>query len=169
MLFKEVSNRFEFITHLCDLKYKLCLKQIHLQRDIIGICTHTVMCVYTKKKQITRKAQYLSLKAASISLRCSPLRSSDIQTNLNWELGPALFSVSKRNTITQLRCEARPAGLHTHTLFGASLLSSLCCPQRSILLLQLKSLLEVSYGVGHTMQICDCRCAFGPSNYPKPQ
>ena len=89
--------------------------------------------------------------ATTISLRCSPSGSS------------LIFKLTLTGSTGLLYSQS-----HTHTLFSTSLLPSLCSPQRSILLLQLKSLLEVSYSVGHTMQICDCRRAFGPSNYPKP-
>lgn len=94
----------------------------------------------------------------------------DIQTNLNWEHRPALFSVSK-HTQTQKHnwgvCLVFFC-LHAHTYphtYSTSLLSSLCSLHRSILLFQLKSLLEVSYSVRHTMQICGRRRAFGPGNY----
>lgn len=119
------------------------------------------------------------ITATTISLRCSPSCSSLIfKLTLTGSAG-LLYSQSQNTHRHTHNCAvclvlfffvSTHMHVHTyaHTLFSTSLLSSLCSMQRSILLFQLKSLLEVSYGVRHTMQICDCRRAFGPSNNPKP-
>lgn len=112
------------------------------------------------------------ITAATISLRCPPSFLPLIfKLTLTGYTG-LLYSQSPK---TQLRCRffvhhnpKPPSNTHTHTLFSTSLLASLRSPQRPILLFQLWSLLEVSYSVQHTMQICDCCCAFGPSNYLNP-
>lgn len=124
-------------------------------------------------KQITKGKGWLQMSscitAPTISLRCSPSGSSLIFKLTLTGSAALLYSYSQNTQRHKNTTEMYALGfcLHTHT-FSTSLLPSLCSLQRSILLFQLKSLLEVSYSVRHTMQICDCRRAFGPSNYPKP-
>lgn len=115
------------------------------------------------------------ITATTISLRCSPSFLSLIfKLTLTGCTGLLYSQPQNTQTKTQQRCMfffflvTITHKTHTRTLFSTSLLSSFCCSQRPILLHRLWSLLEVSYGVRNTMQICSCCCAFGPGNYLNP-